>query len=30
MLRDIVTNDDFEEFLTLPAYKDLGGFSPCV
>lgn len=30
LLRDIVLNDDFEEFLTLPAYKDLGGLRPCA
>ena len=30
LLRDLVTQDRFEEFLTLPAYKDLGGVKPCA
>jgi malate synthase len=29
LLRDIVTAESFEEFLTLPAYRDLGGTQPC-
>ncbi len=30
LLRDIVKQDRFEEFLTLPAYKDLGEGRPCA
>ncbi len=29
LLSDLVTEDRFEEFLTLPAYKDLGGSRAC-
>ncbi len=30
LLRDLATQDRFEEFLTLPAYKDLAGTRACV